>query len=205
MRLPFPAPSRLLTAALLIVAAAASAAAPATAQRRPGVGMGFYTYTGLVAADVELGQVTSTTAYAESPSVTLSGVVSAPLMKLRKKALIVAARGTAFSVGNKDGCLIIPPSAECQQRRFTERLTVLTGMAWDIRESLVRLTAGPALFSVEQQGARVGTQLRLDYARPRQGSRMPTLFISRSFLGSQRGRGVGFTTLGLGIRTAKKQ
>lgn len=201
VRLSRPALSGLLAAVLL----ASLAPQRASAQRRPGVGMGFYTYTGLVAGDVELGQVTGTTAYAEGPTVTLSGVVSAPLLKLRKKALIVALRGTAISYGNSDGCLIVPPSADCQQRRFTERFTVLTGMAWDIRESLLRVTAGPALYSVERDGARFGTQVRVDYARPRQGSRMPTLFLSRSFLGSQKGRGVGFTTIGLGIRTAKKQ
>jgi hypothetical protein len=167
--------------------------------------MGFYTYTGLASADVELGQVTGTTAYAEGPTVTLSGLVSAPLVKLRKKAVIVGLRGTAISYGNNDGCLIVPPSAECQQRRFTERVTLLTGMAFDIRESLLRVTAGPALYSVEREGTRIGTQLRVDYTRPRQGSRMPTLFLSRSFMGSQRGRGAGFTTIGLGIRTAKKQ
>lgn len=200
MRLTFPALPRLLGAAALLAVFTSTAAA----QRRPGVGMGFYTYTGLLAGDVELGQVTGTTAYAEGPNVTLSGVVTAPLMKLRKKAVIVGLRGTAISVGN-NGCLIVPPSNECQDRRFTERVTLLTGMAWDIRESLLRVTAGPALYTVEKDGARFGTQVRVDYARPRQGSRMPTLFLSRSFLGSQRGRGVGFTTLGLGLRTAKKQ
>ncbi len=212
MRLSFPALFRLPTASFFATLPAALLAgvvmltsSSALAQRRPGVGMGFYTYTGLVAADIEVGQVNGTTGFAEGPTVTLSGIVAAPLMKLRKKALIIAARGTAISYGNSDGCYVIPPSPECQQRRFTERLTLLPGMAWDIRESLVRVMAGPALYSVEREGSRIGTQIRVDYARPRQGSRMPVLFLSRSFLGSQRGRSAGFTTIGIGIRTAKKE
>jgi hypothetical protein len=196
-----------LCTALAAVSAAALLALPYTsqAQRRPGVGTGFYTYTGLLSTDIEAGSVTGTTAFAEGPTVAASVLVSTALKKLTRKAVIVGLRGTALSLGNNDGCYIVAPSTECQNRRFTERLTLLPGMAWDIRESLLRVTGGPTLFSVEGEGLRLGTQLRVDFARPRQTSTMPTIFLSRSFLGSQRGRGVGFTTLGIGYRFAQKK
>jgi hypothetical protein len=151
--------------------------------------MGFYTYTGLVSTDVEVGSVTSTTAFAEAPSVAASVLVSVPLAKLKRKAIIAALRGTPIGFGNSDGCLIIPPDTSCQQRRFSERVTMLVGGAFDIRETLLRVTAGPSLYSVEKSGTRIGTQVRLDFTSPRQGSRMPTMFLSRTFLGSQNGRG----------------
>jgi hypothetical protein len=192
---------------LAVVAAAAALFAPslASAQRRPGVGMGFYTYTGLVTGEVEIGQVSGTTAYAEGPKVTLSGMFTMPLAKLRKKAIILGLRGTAVSYGNSDGCYIVAPSTECRNRRFTERVTLLPGMSFDIRTVLVRFMAGPTLYSVEKEGSRVGTQVRMDFTRPGIGSTMPTAFVSRSFMGSQFGREAGFTTLGIGLRKANKK
>jgi hypothetical protein len=175
------------------------------AQRRPGVGMGFYTTTGLLTADVEAGSVSSSTVYAEAPSFAASVLVTGPLVKSRYRAWIVGARGTVLSFGHDNGCYIEPPQPGCQNLRFTERVAVLTGGAFDIRSTLVRVMAGPALYQVENSGARVGTQVRLDFAAPRLRGTMPTLFVTRAFLGSQRGSSVGITTLGAGLRWVRKK
>lgn len=198
---------RSILALSLVSLATALMAVPheAAAQRRPGVGTGFYTYTGLVSTDVEAGSVSSTTAFAEAPTVAASVLVTAPLRKLKRKAIIVGVRATPLAFGNTGGCLIIPPVLSCQNRRFLERASVLPGAAFDIRETLLRVMVGPALYSVEDAGTRLGTQVRLDYTNPRQGARMPTIFLTRTFLGSQNGRGVGMTTLGVGIRFARKK
>lgn len=177
----------------------------ADAQRRPGVGMGFYTTTGLLTADLDLGQVSSSTALAEAPAIALSALVTAPLKKARKSAWLVGARGTALSFGNWRGCAMEPGSAECIQRRFVEAGAVLTGGAFDIRETILRTMVGPAIYMVEGRGPRVGTQLRLDVGSPRQGSRFPTLFLTGTFLGSERGRRVTMSSLGASLRLLRKR
>jgi hypothetical protein len=196
---------RLLLLALIAVPLVLTPPQTAGAQRRPGVGMGFYTYTSLVSADVEVGQVSSSTARVEAPTVALSATVAAPLKKMRTSAWIVAARGTALSFGNSDGCLITIGEPGCQQRRFTERLSLLTGAAIDIRSTVLRVMAGPVLYSVEQTGSRLGTQLRVDYGSPRVRGATPILFLSRSFMGSQGGREAGLTTIGASVRFVRKR
>jgi hypothetical protein len=175
------------------------------AQRRPGVGMGFFTTTALLTGDVEAGSVNSTTVYAEAPSFAGSVLVTGPLAKGRYRAWIVGARATVLSLGHDGGCYVELPLQGCQNRRFTERVAVLTGGAFDIRSTILRVMAGPALYQVESSGARVGTQLRLDLAAPRLRGPTPTLFVTRSFLGSQRGSAVGITTLGAGLRWVRKE
>jgi len=64
---------------------------------------------------------------------------------------------------------------------------------------------GPSLHQVEQEGARIGTTVRADFASPRLRGSTPVLFLSRTFLGSQRGEAVGLTTLGLGFRWIRKR
>jgi hypothetical protein len=210
-RLPFPlladASSAARSTAAARIAATLVAATllgvplrTADAQRRPGVGMGFYTYTGLVSAEIEAGQMSSSTARVEAPTVALSATVSAPIKKLRSSAWIVAARGTALTFGNSDGCL-----PGCQQRRFTERAALLTGAAIDIRSTVLRVLAGPVLHSVEETGSRVGTQIRLDYGSPRVRGATPILFLTRSFMGSQGGREAGITTIGASFRFVRKR
>ena len=79
---------------------ALSLALPAllSAQRRPGVAMGFYTTTGLVTGEVEGGSVTSSTALASSPSFEASFLLTAPLKKLPKRAWIVGVRARALAL-----------------------------------------------------------------------------------------------------------
>lgn len=177
----------------------------ADAQRRPGVGMGFYTSTGLVTADVEAGSVTSTTVLAEAPSFAASFLVTGPVAKLRKSAWIVGLRVTPLSFGNNDNCVRDSPTSACQNRRFNDRISLITGGAFDIRSTILRVVAGPVLYSVEGQGTRIGTQVRLDFASPRLSGPTPTLFVTRSMLGSQGGRAVGITTLGAGLRWVRKK
>jgi len=176
----------------------------AESQRRPGVPMGFYTTTGLLSLEVEAGSVTSTTVLAEAPSVAASLLVTGPLVMQAKRAWIAGLRGTALSLGNTDNCVRSPTVAGCQDRRFTERVALLTGGSFDIRSTVLRVMAGPALYSVQGSGTRVGTQVRLDFASPRLNGPTPALFLSRSMLGSQGGRGVGITTLGAGVRWVRK-
>ncbi len=194
-----------MTATLVAVTLLGVPMRSADAQRRPGVGMGFYTYTGLVSAEIEAGQMSSSTARVEAPTVALSATVSAPIKKLRSSAWIVAARGTALTFGNSDGCLITVGLPGCQQRRFTERAALLTGAAIDIRSTVLRVLAGPVLHSVEETGSRVGTQIRLDYGSPRVRGATPILFLTRSFMGSQGGREAGITTIGASFRFVRKR
>lgn len=175
------------------------------AQRRPGVGMGFYTYTGLLTADVEGGSVSTTSGYAEAPTFAISAHVTAPLVKFRKSAWIVGVRGTPLSLGNGNACLVLPGESGCQSRRFEERVGLLTGGAFDIRETMLRVMAGPTLYDVEDTGARIGTTLRVDFSAPRLRGPTPTLFLTRTFLGNQRGEALGLTTLGAGFRWVRKR
>jgi hypothetical protein len=177
---------------------------PLDAQRRPGVGMGFYTYTGLLSAEVEGGSVVSSTAYVEAPALALSGVGTAPLWKGKHRAWIVGVRVTPLNVGNR-GCYVFPGATGCQDVRHEERVALLTGASIDIRSTLLRVVAGPALVSAQGREARLGATLRIDYTVPRQGSSFPTLFLTRTFLGSERGATAGLTTLGAGYRWVRKR
>ena len=122
-----------------------------------------------------------------------------------QSAWIVGARGSIFALGNKDRCVVTPFAAGCQSRKYTERVTLLTGGAFDIRSTVLRVMAGPALYQLEDGGSRIGTVLRLDYAGPRLNGPTPTLFVTRTFLGSQGGEAVGITTLGAGFRWMRKK
>lgn len=190
-----------LAAALL---ALAPCAAPLEAQRRPGVGMGFYTYTGLLTVEVEGGSVTSSTPYVEAPAFAVSGLGTAPLRRGKHRAWLAAARVTALNLGNR-GCYVMIGATGCQDVRFVERGALLTGAAIDIRSTLLRVLAGPALVSAEGRGTRLGTTLRLDYTAPSVHGSSPTLFLTRTFLGSERGTTAGLTTLGAGFRWVRKR
>ena len=186
---------------------ALSVAVPAllSAQRRPGVAMGFYTTTGLLTGEVEGGSVTSSTALASSPTFEASFLLTAPLKKLPKRAWIAGVRGRALALGDNDYCSVRPEPGGCRIRRFDERAALLAGGAFDIRSTVLRALVGPALFRVEEQGTRIGTQLRLDFASPRLRGPTPTLFYSGTFLGSQRGESVVISTIGAGFRWVRKQ
>jgi hypothetical protein len=176
----------------------------ASAQRRPGVSTNFYTTTGLLTADVEAGSLRSTTAFAEVPNFAASVVVTTALAKRTKHAWIAGARATVLSLGNDGGCYATSRDGVCQNLRFTEQVTLHAGGAFDIRSTVLRVMVGPTLYRVEGSGARVGTQLHLDLARPRLRGPTPTLFFARSFLGSERGEAVGISTLGAGFRWVRK-
>ena len=186
---------------------ALSVAVPAllSAQRRPGVAMGFYTTTGLLTGEVEGGSVTSSTALASSPTFEASFLLTAPLKKLPKRAWIAGVRGRALALGDNDYCSVRPEPGGCRIRRFDERAALLAGGAFDIRSTVLRALVGPALFRVEEQGTRIGTQLRLDFASPRLRGPTPTLFYSGTFLGSQRGESVVISTIGAGFRWVRKK
>lgn len=186
---------------------ALSVAVPAllSAQRRPGVAMGFYTTTGLLTGEVEGGSVTSSTALASSPTFEASFLLTAPLKKLPKRAWIAGVRGRALALGDNDYCSVRPEPGGCRIRRFDERVALLAGGAFDIRSTVLRALVGPALFRVEEQGTRLGTQIRLDFASPRLRGPTPTLFYSGTFLGSQRGESVAISTIGAGFRWVRKQ
>jgi hypothetical protein len=181
------------------------AADTAHAQRRPGVGMGFYTYSALPTLDAEAGSVTSTTGFTESPRFAFSAMASIGLLKGRGKAWIVGVRGTALSLPIEDRCVVTAGTQGCQSRRYLERVALHTGAAVDIRSTLLRVTAGPALYTIEGGETRIGPQVRIDYASPRQSGTTPVIFLARSFMGSENGEGVGITTLGLAIRWVKKR
>ena len=191
----------------LTVSVALSLATPSllSAQRRPGVAMGFYTTTGRVTGEVEGGSVTSSTALASSPTFEASFLLTAPLKKLPKRAWIVGVRARAFALGDNDYCSVRPEPGGCRIRRFDERAALLAGGAFDIRSTVLRAFVGPALFKVEEQGTRVGTQVRLDFASPRLRGPTPTLFYSGTFLGSQRGESVVISTIGAGFRWVRKR
>ena len=175
------------------------------AQRRPGVPMGFYTTTGLVTGEVEGGSVTSSTALASSPSFEASFLLTAPLKKMPKRAWIAGVRARALALGDNDYCSVRPEPGGCQIRRFDERAAFLAGGAFDIRSTVLRALVGPALFRVEQEGTRFGTQVRLDFASPRLSGPTPTLFYTGTFLGSQRGESVVISTIGAGFRWVRKR
>jgi hypothetical protein len=176
-----------------------------SAQRRPGVPMGFYTTTGLVTADVEGGSVTTSTTLAEAPTFAASVLVTGALRKLPKRAIIVGIRATPLAFGNNGSCVVSPGVQGCQNVRFEERLGVMVGGAFDIRSTLLRTMIGPSLYDVETQGARIGTTVRIDFASPRLRGPTPTLFFTRTFLGSQRGQGAAHSTLGAGFRWVRKK
>jgi hypothetical protein len=194
--------NRAATLALLLAVAVPTAL---HAQRRPGVGMGFYTYTGLLTGDVEIGSMTSSTALAEVPTVGVSVLVAAPIKKAAKRAWIAGLRANAFGVGNGGSCYVTPDITGCQDRRFTERGALMTGGAFDIRSTVLRAMVGPALYSVQGQGTRLGTALRLDYGSPRQRGATPTLFFTRTYLGSERGEALAISTLGASFRWVRKR
>ena len=176
----------------------------ATAQRRPGVSTNFFTTTGLLTADVEAGSVRSTTPLAESPSFAVSVLVTAPLVKRIRHAWIAGVRAPVLLLGNKGGCYVGAGGNVCQNLRFSEQVTLYAGGAFDIRTTVLRVLVGPSLYHVEASGARVGTGLQIDLAAPRLRGPTPTLFFSRSFLGSQRGEAVGISSLGAGFRWVRK-
>jgi hypothetical protein len=192
-------------AAALAGLVAAGSPTALDAQRRPGVGMGFYTYTGLLTADVEVGSITSSTALAEVPTVGVSVLVAAPIKKAAKRAWIAGLRANAFGIGNGGSCYVTPEVTGCQDRRFTERGALMTGGAFDIRSTVLRVMTGPSLYTVQGQGARLGTALRLDYGSPRQRGATPTLFFTRTYLGSERGEQLAVSTLGASFRWVRKR
>lgn len=177
----------------------------ADAQRRPGQNFGFYTTTGLVTGDVEAGSVNSSNEFAEAPSFALSGLLTTRVRQGRKTAWIAGVRGTVLSLGNNDQCIVQFGTPGCLNRRFTERAALLTGGAFDIRSTILRAMVGPAVYSVQGGGTRVGTQVRLDYAAPRRNGPTPTLFLSRTMLGSERGRSAGIATFGAGLRWVRRR
>lgn len=177
----------------------------ADAQRRPGQNFGFYTTTGLLTGEIEAGSVNSTSEFAEAPSLAVSGLLTTRLVQRRKSAWIIGVRGTVLSLGNSDQCVVEVGAAGCQDRRFTERAALLTGGAFDIRSTILRAMVGPALYGVQGSGLRVGTQIRIDYAAPRLSGFTPTLFLTSSLLGSQRGRSVGLSTFGAGFRWVRRR
>ena len=195
----------MIRSASLSAALAVAFPAMLAAQRRPGLAMGFYTTTGLLTGDVEAGSVSSSTALAEAPTFAVSLLFTAPLKRLPKRAWIVGARAGALNLGNNGSCFITPGNGVCQNIRFEERAALLAGGAFDIRSAVLRAMVGPALYNVEGQGARLGTAVRIDFAAPRLRGRTPTLFFTRTFLGSQRGEQLAISTLGAGFRWIRKR
>ena len=124
--------------------------------------------------------------------------------RVPKRAWIAGVRANAIAFGNGRSCIVTPGTSSCQSPRFEERGALLAGGAFDIRATILRAMVGPALYSVERQGTRVGTSLRVDFAAPRLSGPTPTLFFTRTFLGSQRGEAVGMSTLGAGFRWVRK-
>jgi hypothetical protein len=198
-------PLRRFIPSLVALAMLSTPSLQAAAQRRPGVGMGFYTTTGLLSADIEVGPVTSTTALAEAPLASASLLLTAPLKKGAKRAWIAGARLTPLAVGNGNSCFVTPTVTGCQDVRFEERAALLAGGAFDIRSTVLRAMVGSTLYRVQGQGARLGTTIRLDYGAPRLRGSTPTLFFTRTFLGSQRGEAVAMSMLGIGFRWVRKK
>ncbi len=191
--------------ALLLALLVATPRQPAEAQRRPGQNFGFYTTTGLLTGDLDIGSVTSSSAFAEAPTVALSALVTTRVRQRPKRAWIVGVRGTMLSLGNSDPCIDGSRIPGCQDRRFTERVALVAGGAFDIRSTLLRVMVGPAWYGIQGGDQRIGTQLRVDYAAPRLRGSTPTLFFSRSMLGSERGESVGLSTLGIGFRWVRRR
>ena len=194
-----------LTTAAVSVALTFAVPNAVAAQRRPGVAMGFYTTTGLVTGEVEGGSVTSSTGLASAATFEASFLLTAPLKKMPKRAWIAGVRARALALGDNDYCSVRPEPGGCRIRRFDERAALLAGGAFDIRSTMLRALVGPALFRVEEQRTRIGTQIRLDFAAPRLRGPTPTLFYSGTFLGSQRGESVVISTIGAGFRWVRKK
>lgn len=194
-----------LTAAAVSLALTVATPARLSAQRRPGLGTGFYTTTGLVTGEVEGGSITSSTGLASTPTFGVSLLLTAPLKRRPKRAWIAGVRARALALGYNDYCSVRPEPGGCRIRRFDERAALLAGGAFDIRSTVLRALIGPALFKVEEHGARFGTQVRLDFASPRLRGPTPTLFYTGTFLGSQRGESVVISTIGAGFRWVRKR
>lgn len=198
---------RRFSAAFRAVCLILTVASPAllSGQRRPGVNMGFYTTTDLLTGDVEGGSITSTTAQANTPRFAVSVLVTAPLKRASKRAWIAGVRATPLGLGNTAPCVRATSADGCQNGPFNDRIGVLAGSAFDIRSTILRTMVGPTLYQVEGQGARIGTTIRVDFASPRLRGPTPTLFFTRTFLGSQRGRAAALSSLGAGFRWVRKQ
>ena len=194
-----------LTTAAVSVALTFAVPNAVAAQRRPGVARGVYTTTGLVTGEVEGGSVTSSTGLASAATFEASFLLTAPLKKMPKRAWIAGVRARALALGDNDYCSVRPEPGGCRIRRFDERAALLAGGAFDIRSTMLRALVGPALFRVEEQRTRIGTQIRLDFAAPRLRGPTPTLFYSGTFLGSQRGESVVISTIGAGFRWVRKK
>lgn len=188
---------RLFLAALLLLSL--SAPTERALSQRP-----FYTTTGLLTLDAEAGSLHSSSPRAEAPAFAVSALLTAKIAKRTKRAWIGGVRATAFSLGNDKGCFSTAVGRGCENRRFNERATLYAGGAWDIRSTVFRVMVGPAVYSVEGSGARVGTALHIDAAAPRLRGATPTLFFTRSFLGSQGGDAIGISSLGAGLRWVRK-
>jgi hypothetical protein len=198
---------RTIRRALGLAAVALGVAAPqrADAQFRRDSPMGFYTTTGRPALDIEFAGVTSSTVLTESPKFAAGALFTYPLAKMRKKALIAGVRGTAIELGRPRDCLLSFQNGVCTSRQYAERVAGLVGGAFDIRSTIFRVMAGPVLYSVEGTGSRIGTQLRGDLATPTIGGSTSSIFIARSMMGSENGRGVAVTALGIGFRKIWKE
>lgn len=194
-----------ISTAAVFMALAVTSPTRVAAQRRPGVGMGFYTTTGLVTGEVEGGSITSNTSLASTPSFGVSMLLTAPLKRSPKRAWIAGVRARGFGLGGSNYCAVRPEPGGCSIRRFDERGALLAGGAFDIRSTVLRAMVGPSLYQVKEQGARVGTQVRLDFAAPRLRGATPTLFYTATLLGSQRGESVVIGTLGAGLRWVRKR
>jgi hypothetical protein len=176
-----------------------------TAQRRPGVNMGFYTTTDLRTTDVEGGTIISSTPSVRAPRLALSLLVTAPVKRLNKKAWIVGVRATPLVLGNTVPCVRTAGEGRCLNGRFSERLGLLGGGAFDIRSTILRAMVGPSLYHVEGKGARLGPTLRVDFATPRLHGPTPTLFFTRTYVRSERGEAAGLSSLGAGFRWVRKK
>jgi hypothetical protein len=192
-----------LTATLCLMQ---TVAAPSmlTAQRRPGVNMGFYTTTDLVTGDIEGGTIASSTPEVRAPRLTASLLVTRPLKRLNKKAWIAGVRATPLVFGNTVPCVRAPGKAGCQNGRFNERVGLLAGGAFDVRSTILRAMVGPALHQVEGQGARLGATVRVDFASPRLRGPTPTLYFTRTYVSSQ-GEFAALSSLGAGFRWVRKK
>jgi len=209
MTMPLPSVGRLRRLAVRPVAVCllltAVVSCTLSAQRRPGVNMGFYTTTDLVTADVEAATVYSSTGQLRGPQFVGALLVTAPLKRQSKRAWIVGGRATPLALGSTSPCFRPPGVTECPNGRVIERLSVMAGGAFDIRSAIFRAMLGPTMHEVEGRGVRFGTTLRMDFASPRLVGPTPTVFFSRTFLGSQSGRGAALTSVGLGFRWVRKE
>lgn len=166
--------------------------------------MGFYTTTDLPTLDIEVGSITSSTPQANTPRMAVSLLATVPLKRASKRAWIAGLRATPVGFGNTARCLRKAGAEGCQSGRFKERVGLLAGSAFDIRSSILRTMIGPTLYQVEGQGVRFGTTVRVDVASPRLRGPTPTLYFTRTFLGSERGEGVALSSLGVGLRWVQK-